>query len=174
MQVFAEIAQDTRQKIVEHRAQQIEQRTGKSPFPNGLPPSRAQRASGEMTEPTWDPENQENVKEMDRERDMSGDLGQIKDDSTFASSQTSPSPSQSSSAVTKRGGEGIVGATKGTWDKIREKTFAKNNAQGGGMPPHTSNGGGGRVEDERTREQREFDEMLEKERQGVTIEEKWA
>jgi hypothetical protein len=63
-----------------------------------------------------------------------------------------------------------VGATKGTWDKIREKTFAKTeNPQAAG-----SGSAGRRMEDERSREQREFDEMLEKERQGVAIEEKWA
>ena len=180
MQVFAEIAQDTRRQIIEHRAQQIEQRTGKSPFPNGLPPTRAQKASGEMVEATWDPESQEKVKELEREREMSGNLGQISDDSTFASSQ-SQSPSSSSGAGVKVGreGQGIAGATKGTWDKIREKTFAtKPNqsqaGQRGGMATNAGNSGGRVVEDERTREQREFDEMLEKERQGVAIEEKWA
>lgn len=135
-------------------------------------------------EATWDPESQEKVKELEREREMSGDLGQISDDSTFASSQSHSSSQASNSGASAKGGregqgQGIVGATKGTWDKIREKTFATKTdpsqaGQRGGVATSAAISGGKVVEDERSREQREFDEMLEKERQGVAIEEKWA
>ena len=154
MWVFAEVAQDTRRQIIEHRAHQIEERTGKSPFPNGqgLPPTRQQR-------------------------EMPSDLGMIKDDSQFAGT------SDRKEKNVEMGRSGEVGrATKGTWDKIRQSAFGGEGKDKGGEMPMPNLGGGRtggapsvrRGEDTRSKEQREFDEMLEKERQGGVIGDKWA
>jgi hypothetical protein len=171
MQVFAQIAQDTRRQIIEHRAQQIEQRTGHTPFPNGLPPTRQQRESGSLTEPTWDPEGSEKASEAARQNDMPTDLNRIQDDSAFASSSSTPAPRQKN-----EGRQEISRATRGTWDQIRQKTFGKTESEAAatGFDPLTPDAVGGGRKDERSREQREFDEMLEKERQGAAVEDKWA
>jgi hypothetical protein len=178
MRVFAEVAQDTRRQIIEHRAHQIEERTGRSPFPNGqgLPPTRQQRESGTMTEPTWDPEGSEKAMELERQREMPEDLGTIKDDATFATT------SDRNERSLGEGRQEIAKATKGTWDKIRQSTFGGQDKSadvptpnlgrgvgGGGAPTRRNTG-----EDTRSKEQREFDEMLEKERQGGVIGDKWA
>lgn len=157
MQVFAEIAQDTRRQLIESRAQQIKAKTGQSPFPKGLPPTRAQRASGELSEPTWDPEGQEKAVEAEREREL-GLAG--------SSSGTSTSRQPEASA----GRDEIARATKGTWDKIRQETYAQAGARGSATPAAAD----GMASDPRSKEQREFDEMLEKERQGAAGEDKWA
>jgi hypothetical protein len=170
MQVFAQVAQDTRRQIIEHRAHQIEGRTGHSPFPNGLPPTRQQRESGELVEPTWDPEGSEKANEAQRQGDKSADLGRIQDDSGFASSSSTPPPPSTNGK--NAGRQEIQRATRGTWDKIRQQTFGKTEegAQGYEAPmPGVGSGG-----DTRSKEQREFDEMLEKERQGAAVEDKWA
>lgn len=179
MRVFAEVAQDTRRQIIEHRAHQIEERTGKSPFPNGqgLPPTRQQRESGELLEPTWDPEGSEKRMEAERQREMPSDLGIIKDDSQFAGT----SDRKEKNVEMGRSGE-VGGATKGTWDKIRQSAFGGEGKDKGGEVPMPNLGGGRtggapsvrRGEDTRSKEQREFDEMLEKERQGGVIGDKWA
>lgn len=180
MQVFAQVAQDTRRQIIEHRAHQIEERTGRSPFPNGLPPTRQQRESGSMTEPTWDPEGSEKANEAARERDMPSDLGRIQDDSAFASSSSNPSASASSDSKQadrkNAGRQEITRATRGTWDKIRQQTFGKTESEAAavGYDPLTPDAFDGGRKDERSREQREFDEMLEKERRGAVVEDKWA
>jgi len=182
MRVFAEVAQDTRRQIIEHRAHQIEERTGRSPFPNGqgLPPTRQQRESGTLTEPTWDPEGSEKAMEAERQREMPEDLGMIKDDASFATT------SDRNEKSLGEGRQEIARATKGTWDKIRQSTFGGSGsdkgvdvptpnlgsgrgAAGGGVPARRNTG-----EDSRSQEQREFDEMLEKERQGGVIGDKWA
>lgn len=173
MQVFAEIAEETREKIIEHRAHQIEERTGKSPFPNGLPTSQTKKKSGVMDEVTWDVERQEKANEAERTRDLSDDLGIIKEDSGFANHNPNSSQQLQERPSARPGKEEIARATKGTWDKIRENAFGKSEQTN--RNDQSQNGAGGMgMGDERSREQREFDEMLEKERQGVAIEEKWA
>lgn len=175
MRVFAEIAQDTRRQIIESRAQQIEARTGHNPFPNGLPPSRTQtqRNRNEMGEPTWDPEGEEKAREADRERDLSTDLSRIEQDGGFANQ---PGRNHDESRGKREGGrQEITRATRGTWDKIRQSTFGA--GQGQNADPAITNGIGQAAvvtESERTKEQREFDAMLEKERQGATGDDKWA
>jgi hypothetical protein len=171
MRVFAEVAQDTRRTIIEYRAHQIEERTGKNPFPNGqgLPPTRQARESGELLEATWDPEGSERTMEAERQRQMGDDLGRIKDDSGFANGQ-STSTSTPSAAV---GTQEIKKATKGTWDKIRQGAFGSKETASESGAPSVRRGSAG-VEDTRSKEQREFDEMLEKERQGGVGEDKWA
>jgi hypothetical protein len=178
MRVFAQVAIDTRRQIIEHRAHQIEERTGKNPFPNGqgLPPTRQQRESGELLEPTWDPEGSEKRMEAERQREMSSDINMIKDDSQLAGTSDRKEKNM------EMGRTGEVGrATKGTWDKIRQSAFGGEGKEKGGEVPVPNLGGRGtgapsvrRGEDTRSREQREFDEMLEKERQGGVIGDKWA
>lgn len=183
MRVFAEVAQDTRRQIIEHRAHQIEERTGKSPFPNGqgLPPTRQQRESGTMTEPTWDPEGSEKAMEAERQREMPEDLGMIKNDASFAGTSDQKETKLAAGQATRE----VTKATKGTWDKIRQSTFGDKSTSsdvpapnlggrsagvGAASAPARRNTG----EDTRSKEQREFDEMLEKERQGGVIGDKWA
>jgi hypothetical protein len=179
MRVFAEVAQDTRRQIIEHRAHQIEERTGKNPFPNGqgLPPTRQARESGSMIEPTWDPEGSEKAMEAERQREMPEDLGIIKDDASFATT----SDRQERNIATGKATQEVAKATRGTWDKIRQGAFGGEKGAdvptpnlggrgtGGGAPARRNTG-----EDTRSKEQREFDEMLEKERQGGVIGDKWA
>lgn len=178
MKVFADIAQDTRRQIVEHRAHQIEERTGKSPFPNGLPPSRRQRNEMGGGEPTWDPEGQEQAREADRERDMSADLGRIEQDGGFANQSPASASADQGGGRRESGRQEIARATRGTWDKIRQSAFGQPGQNAdvdrGSQAAVTTGAGSAVTESERTKEQREFDAMLEKERQGVVGDDKWA
>lgn len=111
---------------------------------------------------------------------MPEDLGIIKDDASFATT----SDRQERNLTTGQATQEVAKATRGTWDKIRQGAFGgeKNSdvptpnlggrgagGGGGGAPARRNTG-----EDTRSKEQREFDEMLEKERQGGVIGDKWA
>lgn len=211
MKVFAEIANESRKTIYEHRVHDM-QESGRLPNQRQRPLSgdasgsvrpppgsspRAGGAAGVDAEPTWDVEGDEKRMEEDRERDFTADLGRIERDASFAGGPATGGPRESmaDNRDSKAGRQEILRATRGTWDRIRQDTFGKAQAAGGGGAAGDVDAGagvgmgmgvgGGRAseggrrlgqgkEDERTREQREFDEMLERERQGVKSEDKWA
>lgn len=133
----------------------------------------------------------EQAAERDRERDFQRDVGAIERDATFAgqapdrgsiSGMPSTRPAAESDAAAGSGTAGPGSTT--TWDRLRAQAFPQGQPrQQSGSPatpvsdPYARSGpsdnGFGGKSDERSKEQREFDAMLEKERQGVPANEVW-
>jgi hypothetical protein len=151
MRVFGKIAHESRQAIIATR--------------QGLPPPPT--SAGKARTSTDPASNEEASLELDRERSFGSTVDQIDADSRM----TSSSISDASPATGLDGG--IRGATKGAWDKIRLGGGVTGGDDGGSV---RGSGGTIKMEDKRTKEQRDFDEMLERERRGMdsgTDEGKW-
>jgi len=175
MKVFANIALESKKAIEEARMGQM--RPGGAGaagavYPSGLP-GRLPAKSADNGETTWDAEGtRERREEADREQGLRNEVGGIEGDS----SNSERNPARGIANTVKQ-------ETTSAWDKIRSDRPAARapsptgygGALGGsGLGQERSAGGEDFVkEDERTREQREFDELLEKERQGVGANEVW-
>lgn len=199
MQVFQQIAMEARQKAMEKAAEasgvSLPSGGGPSPtsamgvertIPRSYPGARTQGDNSGSSvgnvgrEAMWGEDEgsrREIAEELEREKEYSSEVKILDRDGRFASDLDNrvdmPSGSQASGQNGKPSASG-AGAGAGAWDRLRTKAFpsqAKGPAQeqNNGVPAKRGRGG----EDERTKEQREFDEMLERERQGVPENETW-
>lgn len=173
MKVFADIALESKKAIEEARMGGM--RAGGAgaagaAFPSSLP-GRLPSKSADNGEQTWDAEGtRERREEADREQGLRNEVGRIEGDS----GNTERNPARGIANTVKQ-------ETTSAWDKIRSDrpaVRAPATGYGGGIGgpavgQSSSALGGSIKEDERTREQREFDELLEKERQGVGANEVW-
>lgn len=136
-------------------------------------------------------EYDQDVKMLDRDGRFASDSeytsGSFPSSSSPSASQPAPKSPQSSSTV-RTGGN--VGSGGSTWDRLRQKAFpgqsqTSTDAGSDGMRTgregtvdtmrsgEMRDTGSLRVDPERSREQREFDEMLERERRGEGETETW-
>ena len=162
MRVFADIALESKKVIIDSRT------GGRSSGDLTMSPQPRKTTPNRETS-RWDSDvegERERREEMDRERQLSSDLRQLEDDGAMARDD-GDKPMTS----------GEIGrATKGAWDKLR--TASPNNTSmagtlGTGMGRDGQRDGTGMMEDERTKAQREFDDLLEQERKGLSSNETW-
>lgn len=190
MRVFQEIAAEAQQTAM----------VAKRDMARGVPPQSGSRAgigapaggSSGVTMSSgrsgYDYEAaREQAAERERERDFQRDVGLIERDATFAGqapdrgSITDTPPTTRPSGASEPSGQPGAGTT--TWDRLRAQAFPQGQPrqQSSGPAPVSKSYGGqgpddggfGAKADERSKEQREFDAMLEKERQGVPANEVW-
>jgi len=165
MKIFADIALESKKAIEEARMGQM--RPG-----GGMPtssPGRIPTRPTENGEQTWDVEGtREQRQEAEREQSLRNEVGRIEGDS----SNSERNPARGIANTVKQ-------ETTSAWDKIRSDRPAGRSAPGyagvtgSGQGTSLSMNGAEPKEDTRTKEQREFDELLEKERQGVGASEIW-
>jgi hypothetical protein len=165
MEIFAQIAEESKEAIIEARRGG----RGASPLPNPADYAKPARTRGAENDP-WDAEgSREQQVEAEREQGLRNEV------------ERAQGVSGGNGAITDR----VKRETGGVWDRIRNERPSAQTAQ------YAQNGSGaigsalGRdpaagadlneagKPDTRSKEQREFDELLEKERQGVAAEETW-
>lgn len=151
LKVFSEIATASKDQI-------IQSRTGQATA------SSSSDGNSDSGPAIWQVDSSsERQGELDRERDLSATYGRIESDSQMGSDidrPTTPGRSGVEQGKKELDVEGTIGKqTQSTWERLRSRSLGRNEP--------TVQAAAGRVEDERSKEQREFDEMLEKERRGV-------
>lgn len=165
---MADIAVESKRAIAESRS-------GRTPFPfppQGQSPAGSASTSRRAydTPPTdsrWDAEgDRERIEEQDRENGLRNEIGRIEGDSS-----NEQRPPTAGKIV-----EGVKKETGSVWDKIRAdrpvSISMPSVEAAGGRGGDVGVGGGARA-DTRSKEQRDFDALLEKERSGVDAEETW-
>ncbi|ORY32619.1 hypothetical protein BCR39DRAFT_523175 [Naematelia encephala] len=155
MRVFAEIARESQEKMRLESIKRVGVVNDIPRGPNGrFPPPSSPSSSPSSSTSTWE-------QSVDGDRDQSQEYdGLVPDSSTLDTDGDIPTPIQSQ----------VGSKTASTWDKLR----AASPIGGAGGTRAATGASALKVEDERTREQREFDEMLEKERKGVDTNDRWT
>ena len=164
MEIFAQIAEESKEAIIEARRGG----RGAAPLPNPADyakPARARKAEDDV----WDAEgSREQQAEADREESLRSRVQRA-------------SGSGADGGITDR----VKKETGGAWDRIRGERPSAQTTQYGQSGSAAIGSALGRDplagadlseasrKDDRSQEQREFDALLEKERQGVSAEETW-
>lgn len=161
-----EIAIESKRAIENARANGMGARTGLPPPPGSLsrPTSTYDSSS---TDPRWDAEgDRERKEEFARESTLRSEIGRIEGDSA----------NETRMATSNSGTGGIAGNVKNetgnVWDRIRSGRPVSGANPTTQSPVDNNLGGGAGIKaDTRSKEQREFDEMLERERRGEELDE---
>lgn len=144
--MLARISEETREAIIEAKR-------------NGVP-FETPPYTNTPRSPTWsDPAENERREELDRERSLQNDITRIESDSR-------DSVRPPSGKIT----ESIKQGTTDTWDKLRHGSSPLPTPRGLGTSTPTVDQD---KDDGRSLEQREFDALLEKERQGIDVNDRW-